>query len=137
MLNSGSKLFVYVAHVKIHKMEKSPKFVHKLTCSDFLTNYDRTTGCGDCKTCGKRVNWSTKRIISHKNSKNCNDTTFMSNLQSLESAETSSSSAASVEPPQPPTTHQIDLTLSNTVAVLGNFSQIRLYDHFSRIRIDL
>lgn len=134
MLRYILKPFVYVAHVKYHKMESSPKFMHKLNCSEYLSNYDRTTGCGDCKTCGRRVNWSTKRIIGHKNSKNCNDTTFMSNLRSLEIAATSSSSAASVQQsqqPQAPTNHQIDLTLSNTVAVLGNLSQHEnCYDNF-------
>lgn len=96
-------------------MESSRKFVPKFNCSDYLTNYDKTTGCGDCKTCGKRVNWSKKRIIGHKNSKNCNDTTFatlMSNMQSLESTETSSSSAVSAQKPQ-----------TSSIAVLGNISQ--------------
>lgn len=66
------KVFVYVAHVKIYKIESSPKSVFKLNCSDYLTNYNRTTGCDNCETCGKRVNWATKRIIAHITSKNCN-----------------------------------------------------------------
>lgn len=107
-------------------MDSSRKFVPKFNCGDYLINYDKTTGCGECKTCGKRVNWSTKRIFGHKNSKNCNDTTFaaiMSNLQSLEIAETSSSSAVSAQQPQ-----------SGSIAVLGNISQytINMYENISR-----
>ncbi|KAG5672490.1 hypothetical protein PVAND_002616 [Polypedilum vanderplanki] len=60
--------FGHCAYICLHNKHIKETIMENIEISKYLTDYNRPTNCGKCRSCDKPVQWTKERLASHKRS---------------------------------------------------------------------